>query len=287
MDMHTRIGAKLRKCTLELADEFAKMAPTLGERKFDQGRVDSLLIELESGRFHSLLWAKGLLNGVWYRLNGQHTSRMLLAYGKPLPALDVVIEEWRCDTVDDLAILFATYDAKKSSRSELDLIVQHLRCIPMLNDVSKSAAQLAVSGIVASYANEDENYTKGITSFSKCRIIHEEPEFILWSHRYLYHRILRYPGVYAAAFRMYGKDKIAAEMFWIKVLEQTEEPGNPTRVLAEFLKDLKNPSSVNYKKFSNDKRAHCVKALHAWNAWRRGDPTNLQYNEKAPIPVAV
>jgi hypothetical protein len=27
-----------------------------------------------------------------------------------------------------------------------------------------------------------------------------------------------------------------------------------------------------------------VKCLHAWNAWRRGEATSLQYYAKAPLP---
>ena len=87
-------------------------------------------------------------------------------------------------------------------------------------------------------------------------------------------------------FVTYQKSKKAATEFWTAVREETgQSPQFADRKLAKFLltHGLRAIRHQQSRYRVKDREFFC-KSIHAWNAWRKGDQTNLNYRADKPIP---
>jgi hypothetical protein len=92
--------------------------------------------------------------------------------------------------------------------------------------------------------------------------------------------------VVAAMFSTYTRDQMAAGTFWTAIRDETGvHPGTPDRKLARYLMTTVLDAG-DTRKTKVDQREMMVKCLHAWNAWRRGETTNLNYFPNKPLPTA-
>jgi hypothetical protein len=127
----------------------------------------------------------------------------------------------------------------------------------------------------------------------------DEAEFIVWFND-LIHGTRRTPAyrtfnrlaVIAAMLLTYRKDEARATQFWSLVRDETgPSPDQPDRVLARWLATTvmdKGRGSRRGTTAKADGRQFFVKCLHAWNAWRNGEPrAKLQYSPDAPVPKVV
>lgn len=270
--------------TRTLAEDFATMRGVPGERKLSNARQNFLRARYDDGKFHTPVWAVAVLGGVRHRVNGQHSSNMLLSLNGHFP-IDrrVHLMEFSCDSQEDLAELFAQFDAKDSARSYSDILTSHGRIHAELNDVSPTSMATAVSGIA--YAL---NLNKKVGTDERARLVHAHQGFVIWANPFVKFRGISRAPVVGAMFDTYHKSRDAATEFWTLVKDESHADVNhPSRVLSRFLRDaiVQEKEHRGAKKWSP--RAFYTKCVHAWNAYRRGQRTQLKCYDTENAPDIV
>lgn len=271
--------------TVALAKEFAEMPRWRGERPLKRSIVKYLTAEYESGRFHSVSWAIGHLDGQRYRVNGQHSSTLLCQWEDDAPgaieALKVTahIAEYVCETQSDLHELFMSFDARHSARDLNDYVGVTMSSHDGLTGVPRMAAN-RLTAALAVYANEGKS-ARSVSARERAYYVNEAPSFIAVAAKYARNRLYS-AGLGAAMYATYLRAGADSDwsVFWDAVFDESD-PDNksPTRVLAKRVRDTKRDRT------DKDIRAMYVRALHAWNAYRTQRTTMLSYYSQAPIPA--
>lgn len=285
---------KTQKCTKALAKTYSEMEPAPHDRPLSERRLQVYGKLLANGEFRPVTWASVVCEetGEIYRVNGKHTST-LLAGVATMPEFYVTIEEYECDTLEDVAKLYATFDSKLMARTARDICASFAGACSELASVSLTTVMTAVSGMAYHLGIYDHQAAE------KAELMMEHPEFVQWlagiyspqddvkrPKGYADH-IRRYPCS-AAMFAGWQKSRSAATDFWTAVRDETgNKPSAPDRKLAAFL----IRTGVNVGKGSGrtrraEPREMYVRCLHAWNAWRKGEATDLKYYAAADLPAA-
>lgn len=285
---------KTYKATRKLAERFATMDPAPKDRPLSERRLQVYEQIINRGEFRPVTWASAYCTetGGTYRVNGKHTS-ILLSRADPIPTLFVTIEEYECDELEDVARLYATFDSKMQSRTASDIYRSFASCVPELVDIPHRAINLSISGMA--YAEHQDAYGR-FTPAERAEAILEHSDFALWVNDIIpfnvgKNRHLQRLAVYAAVFATYQKSKAAATEFWKAVCEESgKEATLPDRKLARYLLthfSAKGGSQANTRstRYRVADREIFVKCLHAWNAWRKEEATNLQYHADAEVPA--
>jgi hypothetical protein len=271
--MYRELEPKTIPLTRELAEDVATMRGTPGERVLDKGRLAYLRGRFEEGAFHTPEWAVATLNGIRYRVNGQHSSNMLVSLNGTFPAgMRVSWKEFHCDSVEDLADLFSQFDAAKSARSLSDIVGAHASIHPEFSNIKKTYIQKAVSGIA---------YAMGLskklaTNDDRAKLVHSHQAFIVWGSGFVRAKHLDRSPVVAAMYKTWSKSPSHATEFWTLVRDENHpDVDHPTRVLATFLRDnIVRESQTRVNRWSP--QAFAAKSIHAWNAFRTNTRTALK-----------
>jgi hypothetical protein len=280
-------GTRIVPLTLLLAKEFATMLAFVGERPIVKARITWLRRELDAGRFYSPRWAIAKLKGRKYRVNGQHSSAMLVAAGNsgPFPeGLQVMIDEFEVDSEADLAELFARFDPRQSVRTESEVVVAWARQFTELAGL-KAVTITSATTAVARWKALTGKASLRMSPEVKRGLVGDHLEFVIWSAAVLKFTMLRGPGVLAAIPATYYCDKDAATVFWYQVAEKSHPSNvNATRALGDFIikcRDNKSEGALW------NERARYAKCIQAWNAWIADKTTDLKYYEKKPLPAPM
>lgn len=279
-------STKIVPLTRELVDNTLHAPRCKGERKLQRKRLGFLGKRLTEGLFYPPRWSFASFNGTRYRMNGQHSSKILSEASEELFPHDMVaiIDEFQVDNDQDLADLFAQFDAKASSRTRGEVVNAHGRIHTEYEGLSQTQLTACATGIVYGLLNGEEVRT--IPDEDRGRYLHEYVDFVIWVNEFIKVRKLLRGPVIGAMFRTYASDKYAALTFWRWVRDENHpQVTHSTRVLAEFLKMY--PDKKHKKAFAWNSRAFYVKCLHAWNAYRAGTITVLKYHCNAPIPKVL
>lgn len=285
---------KTHKATRKLAEKFATMDAAPKDRPLSEKRLQVYQQILNRGEFRPVTWASAYCpeTGATYRVNGKHTS-ILLSRADPVPDLFVTVEEYECETLEDVARLYSTFDSKMQSRTANDIYRSFASCVPELSEVPHRVISLTIGGIA--YSERQDTYATNSTAAERAEAILEHHDFALWVHntisgsvekvRHLYRL-----AVFAAMFSTYQKSHQAATDFWKSVAEESDPKADmPTRKLSRFLLTHFSSKGGNHvdrvsRRYRVGDREVFVKCLHAWNAWRKNEPTNLQYYAEAGVP---
>lgn len=285
--------------TRKVAQEFSSMDPAPHDRGLKERRLQVYERLMREGKFRPVTWGAAYCKqtGGTYRVNGNHTST-LLATLDPMPNLFITVERYECDTLDDVAHLYATFDSGMQSRTASDINQSFAGCVKELAEVSSRIINLAVAGMAYAILGSTGSKNREQPPERAERLL-EHPEFVLWLAELLPgstaqggprpgpNKHLKRGAVCAAMFATFQKSMPQATKFWAEVRDETAPtPEEPSRKLAKYL--VVNFSAVGA---SNRKpgwrvadREVYVKCLHAWNAWRKGETTNLNYHPKAALP---
>ncbi len=281
---------KTKPVTKSLAKEFAEMEPAPHDRPLSERRLAVYQKLLKDGSFRPVTWASAICKetGDIYRVNGKHTSIMLSGLDK-MPDFYVTVEEYECDTLEDVAKLYATFDSAMMSRTAKDIYASFAGTIPTLKGVSGAIIGMAVTGL--SMEQWGHNYNSGHQPAERAELLLEHPEFVTWlasldlTTRATTH--MKRTAVAAAMFATWKRSQKAATEFWMAVRDETgAKPDLPDRKLSKMLLTVgvdKGTGSTRAKKMNQ--REMFVRCLHAWNAWRKGEPTDLRYYEDKDIPA--
>lgn len=280
-------GTTIVPLTRELAEEFSTMPSHSGERRLRPGRLEFLHHRLQEGMFHTPKWATATLNGKRYRVNGQHSSTMLAQANGHFPvAMHVVIDEFACDTDQDLAELFAQFDNAKSTRTAGEMTLAHARVYDDLRDIKPTTIERGISGIAFAITNANELGT--VDAETKSRLVHSNRDFLHFGNALIGARMFCRAPVIAAIYTTWKVDAEACMRFW-KLTQDESHPdrGHPTRILSKLLNEITLTARQKNAFKAWTSRAIYVKCLHAWNAYRKGTTTELKYHAESPLPKAL
>lgn len=284
--MFTETRAYTVPLTKEIVDEFVKIPEWAGERNFRPRLLHHLRLEYEQGRFHSPEWATALCQEKKYRINGQHTSSLLkeveVADSGAVDKLGISIHftEFACPTVNDLFLLFTTFDSRPSVRSGPDYAGTIMSAHSFLGNVLPQDGYRLATGMATYFAKG-----KGLRSkkpIDRCHHINDDPRFILDAHLYVKPPFYS-PGFGAALYATWRAVGNTEEWkkFWEDVLNETDpEADAPSRTLARRLRAQKQKEQL-------DARGVYVIGVNAWNAHRANKTRKLTYGPKSVIPTPL
>lgn len=285
---------KTQKVTKAIAKQFADMEAAPGDRPLSERRLQVYEKIAKAGGFRPVSWAAATCKqtGGQYRVNGKHTATLFSGL-EPLPELYAVVEFYECDTLEEVADLYSTYDSKTMTRTVSDINRSFARCVSALSDVPDRTVNTVVSAVA--YSVHLDGYRRDLQPAERAEGILENYDFALWVHEMFGqaggqngNRHLLRVAVVAAMFGSYRKNKADAQKFWTEVRDETAPtPQEASRKLAKFL--LLNHSSNSRKdqgtlRYRVSDREFFVKCIHAWNAWRKDEATNLAYHATADVP---
>jgi hypothetical protein len=277
------------KVSKALAREWAEMDPAPHDRPLSERRLQVYGKLFKEGLFRPCTWARAFCveTGGTYRVNGKHTS-VLLSGLDTLPEFYVTVEDYICDTLEDVARLYATFDSRMQSRTVADINRSFAATVPIIADMPATTINAAVAGMA--YGTWFSKMTT-IQPAEKAELLLEHTDFIVWLNGLVSasneQGHLRRQAVTAAMFGTWQKAKLAAAEFWTAVRDESGGRADlPDRRLARFLLT----HSINRGRGANrgvasDTREMYVKCLHAWNAWRKNEATDLKYFADKDIPT--
>lgn len=293
MAWRTKDKPKTIKVTKEIAERFRTMDPP-HDRPLSERRLAIYERMLKSGCFRPVTWATCMCfeTGQEYRINGQHTST-LLASVEPLPEFYAVVESYEADTLEDVAKLWATFDSRISTRTNSDINVSFAASIEELKHLPSRFISMMVTA--ASYDKWQDGYAS-IPAPERAELLLDNIEFCQWCESLIVgtgnssRHIARGPVV-AAMHATFTKSRRAATDFWTAVRDETgATPDLPDRKLAKWLNSFRVDSgqgATAAKSRRAKQREFYVKSLHSWNAWRKGQSTDMKYYPAAKIPAVA
>lgn len=287
-----------------LVDEFVNMEPAPHDRPLSERRLQVYQRILASGEFRTVTWASAVCpeTGNTYRVNGKHTAMMLSGLPK-LPDFHVTVERYECPTLNDVAKLYNTFDSSLASRTASDINLAFAATIRELAAVTPRVINLTVSA--ATFHQWDEAELRRVPPAERAELLLDNVSFALWLQAFIPRagdckagavavgtakHLLRGPVV-SAMVGTFRKGPHLARQFWSAVRDETAADRNdPTRVLARYLATAAIANGANRAATAKKKvvgtREIYAKCVHAWNAWRKGESTNLNYYASAPLPQA-
>ena len=288
-------GPYVVRLTQGLISLWATMNRLPHDRGLQDARVAWLDGIIANDEFRSPEWASCEVKdtGLTYRVNGKHTGFCLskLVEGN-LPKVDVIVTEFSCQTMQEAAKLYSTFDPSQSSKRAVDIYRIYGQNTPLLEEVSGKTLHIAAVGMgYALWEGESHRRTNDL----KGQLIVANPQFVLWLESLLSSRegssnghIRRMPCI-AAMFKTWQSHALDATKFWMEVRDETNpDHENPSRVLAKRLTMvcLKVSAYKSKKNVMHDHEMY-VKCIHAWNAWKKGMKTSLRYFENTGTPEIV
>jgi hypothetical protein len=290
-----------QRVTKKLATEFAEMDPAPRDRPLSERRLSVYRSLWSKGLFRPCTWARAHCaeTGGLYRVNGKHTSTLLAGLPE-IPEFYVTVEDYQCDTLEDVAQLYGTFDSRLQSRTASDINLCFAGTIPELAGLSRTTINLVVGGI--NYHQDGAGAAQARQLAERAEVLVEYPEFALWlsglfsppsgengisGRRSCKH--LQRSAVVAAMFACWQKAQGPATVFWTAVRDETgSTPAAPDRKLARYLltTGVNNGAGANKTRVADGREIY-VKSLHSWNAWRRGENTDLRYYAEKPIPKVL
>lgn len=239
-----------------------------------------------------------LENGLRRRVNGQHSSEVFLElahdeWPEVLFPVVVVWEEYECDTMMDLPVLFEQFDPVWSSRDAKDIMGAHLGIHEDLRLAVNRHLALKVGTALVWYRQAVEG--QKVSSQAKYFIVHENHDthgFMTWCGSFLQAKggrssnasktkEMHHPQVLAAMYHTARDGDEEARGFWRRVASG-KAPLDSDSVeykLAEFLELVDDPEAEWPRAVAKHFRAGARKpsdldvfatCLRAFYAWRKG-----------------
>ena len=290
---------KTEKVTQALAIKFRDMDPVPHDRPLNPKRLEAYRKMLAAGLFRPVQWATVHCNETQatYRANGKHTSNLFAEYERLPQDIYATVEHYHCDSLDDVARLYATFDSRTQVRTTNDINRAFAAIDDDLAQIPTKVINLCVTAMA--YAKHQGEYAK-IPAAERAEALLENTnkQFVLWVFDVLgssssndTSRLLWRSPVVAAMYSSFQKSRRDSSEFWLAVRDGTgATPKSPDRVLNRFLLSRtisKGGATSKHASSLAAPREMFVKCLHAWNAWRRDTPTDLKYHAQAKIPAAV
>jgi hypothetical protein len=277
-----KVKSELVPLTRELAIRFSEMRPLPGERKLREARVKYFQGRASSGQFHSPRWSQALVGddpNPW-RGDGQHTSHVLSRLeDREFPkGLNVTIETWQLDDMNQSAEFFDMFDNPISARTNLDKLGVYVAEFEHLKDVEHKFINRILGGVhffhldlIRQQQEQPEKKVAAAVINARDRGVYlHDPDvrsFLTWTHQWYHARnnwMFEKPGITAEIYADWRTLPETAEDFWGEVLHGSNpDPEDETRELARVLAEWAEPK----RKTKQDKFR--ARAQKTWNRYRK------------------
>lgn len=284
---------KTVRITRQLAEQHVAL-PNIGlDRRINPYRVESYVKQIKEGTMRPVLWARAtcLEDSTVYRVNGQHTAQAYATADQIPDTAYAIVEEYICDTRDDLPRLWQTFDSKTCSRSTMEIITAYRGIDSGLADVPLHLLNAVIGGVdlvarggmfTAGYANL---FVNPLANRIEAGLKHRD--FILWVSGLItksIHPHMHRTGVCAAMFATWNKCQRDCKQFWLEVREESDpDTQSATRKTAKWLmqhyaRKVNRPSAV---------REEYVRGLLWWNSYRTGTSADIRYTPATKVPTVA
>lgn len=277
------INAEVKTLTPEFAEQFRNLEASPTERELNENRIKHLREKAEAGTLVTFHWSTAKLGSRVLRMNGQHSSNMLVGLNGHFPkGLKVHLDEYEVDDKDALAVLFRQFDDRKSGRSAGDVAGAYQGLHEPVKDVNRQTAKLAVEG-VGWYRRNVEGIPvpsgDGMYELFSETGLHS---FIRWMGELFTVKTpeMKRQTVVSAIYGTFIANETEAKTFWSEVARGgvEYEDQSPQTVLDNWLKSL-----TEDKKNRPDLKPtnYYQGSIYAWNAWREHKSIqNIKYDSK-------
>jgi hypothetical protein len=284
------------RLTKRFVKEFKELPPCPGNRRLDKRRLRSLREAEKRGELRPPEWAWALCRqtGDKYKLNGNHTTELFLELpASKLKEHSAIMSGYVCDTLEDVAKLYGTFDPRSSARTQGDLSQAVASSDELLAGLPQYFRNCLVAGLGYHREGVSEKANGKLTAMERSVLLLEDRDFISWVFRLLStadnDRYLLRRAVVAAMYETYRvAGKVVANKFWTKVKDGSDPNSkSPTRLLQMYL--LRHSVSLNARSSTRNatpREMYC-KCVAAWNAFRKKAPTDLRYHPDSPLPKVV
>ena len=274
--------------TVEKAKKLLDVNTYVGQRDLIPIHVQTLEKAIEDGTFigGEIGIANLKYNGNQKVLvNGQHQSHVVIQTGKPV---HVIWKEFECYDPEDLALLYRSFDNHRS-RSLSDVLKPEAQALgitwpsrivslvlsgAILKEGRKTTVKNDKVELLRNYIRPGEFIDSLLTDKNKVM-------------RKMVRHMLRAP-VIAAIMLTWEKSQSDSRIFWSSVRDgENLTKLDPAFKLREFLTIAnvfsgRGAAKTRYA-IPKEMTSRCI---NAWNAFRKGQPTDLRYYPQSPIPKA-
>lgn len=263
---------RLAKITPKLATKFKYMQKWDGERPLSESRMAYLIENIPMVHL-PFLWITVIINELAYRMNGQHTSTLLSERPELIePDMRALLVEFECESKAGASVLYASLDARNSSRTVSELNRSFSGGHPRLDRYNKGFIDLCSAGIRTSTNGIQDHGS--ISIVARGELLYNNLDFIDFAADILPGRtdesrhLWRVPSIYAM-HKTWSVDQEDARTFWECVRDGDTERGTWPDVLRDYLRATAL-GGTSVRSTRVDTRAVMgEKCLRVWNAWRR------------------
>lgn len=273
-----QINRKLVTLTEDLATQFLSFNSLNSQREIKEARVNNLVKAIKQGLFvgaNIAIATNG--NGKKYLINGQHCCSAVINSGIPI---EITLTNFECIDDEDVSLLFRQFDTGMETRSIAEAL-----------NVERDSLQRRWKGYVASLLVAgaiilEQGHGAMIKKWNLNRNDRVEllkkylkygdliEDFIEGSKD----RYFKRGPVMAVFIASHMKHPHVAPYFWEEVKEGTGLAKDSSQLkLRDYLLTARLQGASKQKEMF-------VKCIHAWNAARKGEKTNLAYHPDKPIP---
>jgi hypothetical protein len=288
------------RLTIDRAVEYVQLPVFRGEREPGDEWAQYLLGEMVRGSFNwdLVILARCKLNGVEYKVNGQHTcwARLDVKLTNDPLVREIV---YSVDTDEQLRRIYRTFDRVKI-RSDPQLMQIELMGQDLDPEITKTWATLAASGLRLWKYENKESYRRARPEQISALVASPEikPIFTVVCLFGQQHSgaaasaIIKRQAVVAAMLVTFTKDPAAAATFWADIADGTNlVKGDPRWLLYNYLVRSKlymrsgvaHASSEHQVVNTEDMYRVC---LNMWNKWRAGEQITV-VRAPAQRPLAL
>ncbi len=263
--------------TLEKATEYIDLPVFSGERVVTDSNVAKLRNAMVTRTFNwsNVILASAWLNGVRYKLNGQHTCWARMFVKGHVPAVREVI--YRCKTEQQLRLLYATFDAGLG-RPIGHLLLIHLLANPLLAALRRDTLR-SLGSATRPWLYEAHNPSRAVSVVELATIILDkhvdlfcEVDDFFSGYTSDDARLVRRQPIYSALLETFHANTATGDDFWGPVVTGANlDYGDARLTLRNYLMEhalgTKRAGAARGVVGQED-MYRC--AVWAWNCWREG-----------------
>jgi hypothetical protein len=279
--MYRKVSVECAPLTPELAQSVCTMRPLPGERALRSSRRNYLEAMLIKNLFNGPEWSVGvcLATGETYRLDGQHSSDLLvnLPEGMPFPEdLLATVTHYEFDSMEDAPDLFNLFNNPKSVRNNTDMMGTYSAQAPGLEgcDYSREFLVDVADGLYESERVSTVEDPPPVKFGARDRGLYfsykPRPDFIAVTHWLATFRetrnaaFLKRSVIVGDMIGQWRTDQEDANAFWSLVFSEAHpDPDHSSRLLATWL--LQQLASAKQPKLHME--AFRKKARQMWKAF--------------------
>jgi len=274
--------------TRKNAEAHAALPNIRNDRLLKQDRIDAYKTMIVSGTMRPVTWATArcVETGETYRVNGQHTAHAYMQAERVPDDSYAMLEEYVCDTLEDVARLYQTFDSKSAIRTQSEIFKAFAGTNDRLADVQSKIVEKCISGIAVVRGGGRIMYDRFTNATAdKATDMLNNIDFVLWVNENFkagQHSHLVRVGCIGAMFASWQKCQRDCRSFWLEVRDETNtDPEHASRKLSRFLMKY----STKAKAGRDGIRHEYVVCILSWNSYRKKKPIRIAYLPTADVPA--